>query len=63
MVEPQKETTMSDNPRPDDMPEPTPPAEPTVPPQEAPMPGGDVDIPAPGSSSDAGAEIPGAAIR
>jgi len=58
-----KETNMSDNPRPDEMPEPSQPAEPTVPPQEAPMPGGDVDIPAPGSSSDAGVEVPGAAIR
>ena len=42
---------MSDNPRPDEMPpEPSQPAEPTVPPSEAPMPGGDVDIPAPGST-------------
>ena len=48
---------MSDNPRPDEMPpepsqppQPSQPAEPTVPPSEAPMPGGDVDIPAPGST-------------
>ena len=48
---------MSDNPRPDEMPpepsqpaQPSKPAEPTVPPSEAPMPGGDVDIPAPGST-------------
>ncbi|MDQ3143272.1 MAG: hypothetical protein M3Q57_00115 [Pseudomonadota bacterium] len=47
---------MSDNPRPDEMPseptdpvQPSQPAQPTAPPSEAPMPGGDVDIPAPGS--------------
>lgn len=47
---------MSDTPRPDEMPpepsqpfEPSQPAQPTVPPPEAPHPGGDIDIPAPGS--------------
>lgn len=52
---------MQDTPHPDAPPEqpatptepaqPSQPAEPTVPPAEAPMPGGDVDVPAPGTTN------------
>ena len=52
---------MQDTPHPDAPPEqpatpaepaqPSQPAQPTVPPSEAPMPGGDVDIPAPGTDT------------
>ena len=62
MVETAKETIMSDNPRPDELPaDPGEPAAPTYAPSEAPMPGGDVDIPAPGPA-DAPPDTPGGLI-
>ena len=53
---------MSDNPRPDELPaDPGEPAAPTYAPSEAPMPGGDVDIPAPGPA-DAPPDTPGGLV-